>query len=255
MSRRRVRGRWQRPGARPGDVRRTLTLLATALLSGAACAGSGGPESPSAAVEGAAGRRCHYVSDPDDPLSLRDVARTGVRGNISLWGRDMQASDSVEVSVRYGIDGRLDWVRAIRANVAPERARGLAQLLLENVDDRGAEDWGVRILVVGGDVAGVAPSVACEPEQTGGGGVWANAPTTPESARAFHLLRGRQVPVVISLDERGRILDVRLTQGTYNRWVEQFIIDYIRSTSFEPKLHDGVGVPATFRMTIRFPRR
>lgn len=235
---------------------RWAPALALLALPGCGAGGAAGDPAPAwTAVDGLVGRSCRYVSDPDDMPPFGDVVRIGTRGNIALWGRSMGPADTVQLSIRYADDGRLLWVETIGSTMAPDRAAALEQLVFDALDESYREDWGLRVTVAGGDVSEVAPSVICEPEQASGAGVWANIPTNREALRDFYLVRGRRIPVRVTLDERGRLVDARLVQSTYSRWVDQYVIDFVRNLTFEPKLHDGIGVATTFELQLRFPRR
>ena len=223
-----------------------------AVLGFVACAPSGTamPRPQPDEVRGVHGRSCRFVHAPDRPPPLSSIARVGIRGNIALWGLEMTELDTVEVSVRYGEDGRLLWAESIRATVAEDRAAALEELVFGALEETSRPDWGVRILVVGGDIAALAPSVICEPEPRTGGTFRPNI----EAVRHFYLVEGRRYPVEVSLDERGNVVGVRLVRETPSRAVDQYIRDYVRGSSFEPKLHDGIGVPSTLRTYIEFPR-
>ena len=227
-------------------------LTAVLALAGMACASSGTatPRPYPDEVRGILGRDCRLVDARDQTPALESIARPGVRGNVALWGREMAAGDTVELSVRYGEDGRLIWVEAIRATLGEERVAALEELVFGALDETARPDWGVRILVAGGDVAGVVPSVICEPESRSPGAIRPNI----EAVRDFYLVEGRRYPVEIGLDERGNVIGVRLLRETRSRAVDQFVRDYVWNSSFEPKLHDGIGLPSTLRTYIEFPR-
>lgn len=250
MRRRRVQAR----APIPNRGARRLAILALAL---AGCGGRGAqpPVPATSVIEGLRGRECHYTADFDATPSLRQLARPGTGGNISLWGRGLVPSDTVELSVRYAGDGRLQWVRAIRSSVGGERVAALEQLVLEAMNETAHGDWGVRLLVVGGDVVSVAPSVVCEPEREGMIGTLDNIPLSYEVYRDLYQLGGQPIPVRVRLDARGGILGVDLVRQTFSHWVNQFVRDFVRNTRFEPKLHDGIGVATTFEFNLRFPRR
>jgi hypothetical protein len=230
---------------------------AAVALVAAACGGSnsaGAPVPAHAAVEGLTGRRCQYVAHYDSTPSLSSLTRAGTLGNISLWGREQGPADTVEVSIRYGYDGRLDWVEPIRATGEPGRIRELANLILEAVPGSGTPDWGVRVLVVGGAVLRTEPSVVCAARRVGGSSVWAADANVRYALADFFRSHGGRYPVRVALDEQGRVMDVVLVRRTYSRWMDQFIIDYVRSSTFDAKLFDGIGVPATFELQLRLPR-
>ncbi len=228
-----------------------------ALLATASCGGQGPGELDPArsAVPGIGGRHCRYVQDPATTPTLDRITRAGTRGNINLWGRGLTEADTVELSIRYAMDGRMGWVEAIRSTIDPGRTTELETLVLDALDDTGPADWGVRTLVVGGDVVWTEPSVQCPPELVSSPGVWSGSPSTQAALSDFFESRGRRFPVRVALDEQGRVMDVGLLRSTYNRWIDQYLVDYVRNSRFEPKLHDGIGVASTFEFQLRFPRR
>ncbi|MDX1674211.1 MAG: hypothetical protein R3314_05345 [Longimicrobiales bacterium] len=220
-------------------------------LGAAACASAPATPRPHPdEVRGILGRDCRFADPPDRTPPLAAIARPGVRGNVALWGLELAEPDTVELSVRYGEDGRLLWVEPIRATVDEEHVATLGELIFGALEETARADWGVRILVVAGDVAAVAPSVICEPESRSPGAIRPNI----EAVRDFYLVEGRRYPVEIGLDERGNVIGVRLLRETRSRAVDQFIRDYVWNSSFEPKLHDGIGLPSTLRTHVEFPR-
>lgn len=227
------------------------------LLVVAACGGgnsSGAPVPAHAAVDGLAGRRCQYVAHWDSTPSLSSLTRAGTVGNISMWGREQGPADTVELSIRYGYDGRLDWVEAIRATGEPRRVSELTNLVLEALPGFGTPDWGIRVLVVGGEVLRTEPSVICRANQVGGSSLWAADANVRYALAELFRSNGGRFPVRVALDGQGRVLDVMLMRRTYNRWMDRYILDYVRSSTFDPKLFDGIGVPTTFELQLRLPR-
>lgn len=235
-----------------------ILLLLSSVACGARGGGAGGSDVTLARNElpGLIGRRCDYVSDHDQIPPFSRLARIGTRGNIALWGFHVEPSDSVVLSIRYDDDGRLGWVRAIQSSVPAEAVASLERLVLESMHERGPADWGVRLTVVGGAYAALEPSVLCPPQiqRTGGPGAVA-LPTSERGFRALERARGRRFRLLISIDERGRIMDVRLPQRSGEGVVDQFILDWAHATRFHPKLHDGIPLPATFEEIIYIPRR
>jgi TonB family protein len=237
----------------------TLALLLPAALAG--CTSSRGSsqyadlEDPRAALEGLTGRACHYIARPPVPASLDGLTRPGTRGSILLWGSEAQPSDTIDISVRYGREGGLSWVRAIDASSAGSRVSELEQLLLESLQEQGPADWGMRIRLVGGSVERILPSVVCPPEQGAPlGHAMRPVGSTWEMQEALRV-RVRDLEVLVELDGAGRILDVRLTRGTGSRLLDQLALDVARSYRYYPKLHDGMGVPSVIPIRLRTPRR
>lgn len=211
-------------------------------------------EAPRHALEGMVGRRCDYVSGPQVPASLDPVTRPGTRGAILLWARDVTPTDSVELSVRYGDEGRLSWVRVMETSMPADRAVELRRMLEGAMDERGPRDWGFRIQMVGGEVA-ILPSVVCRPEAVAL--VGRAAPpmgTAYEQAEAREALR-RPIEVVVGLDELGRVTDVRIRLSSGSRLLDQYAADLARAYRYEPKLHDGLPIPSRLPLRLRTPRR
>lgn len=235
-------------------------LVLASMVAAAACAGprSGGGDAqaprPNAAIEGLEARRCSYVAPRSELPPFEELARAGTRGNVALWGRDMGPEDTVQLSIRYGEDGRLVWARAITSTLAAERTSALERLVLGALPDTGPYDWGMRVFVVGGDVTRVEPSVICEPER-GALTSLVGLPYTPSGRAAFEQSRGFRFPVQVALDDRGRIMEVRLGRRTGHVEVDQFLVDYAQNSRFEPRLHDGIGIPSQFEFYIAIRRR
>ena len=234
---------WQRP-----------IVALVALITGAACATRGPEETvrpEPGEVPGMLGRSCRLSHPRAATPSLTELTRLGFRGSVALWGREMEPADTVQLSVRYAEDGQLLWVQTMRSTVPPERAAALERLFRESLDTREQADWGVRILVAAGDIAGIEPSVICDAEGQ------SNRVVRPsrEALQYFHLVRGHRFPVRIALDDRGNILDVQLLRRTNIRPIDQYILDYVWNSSFRPKLHDGIGVASTLETTIEFSSR
>lgn len=255
----RFMGRYQ---VRRGWARALLALgtVAIGTLGMAACTsrGQAAPDRPSLGdardeIPGMVGRRCHYTSETAPPFE--QLARVGTRGNIALWGWQLTAGDTVDISIRYGDDGRLVWAEAIRSTVAPDRVAALESLLLRTLEEEGPADWGVRLRVLGGDVVSTRPSVVCPAQPHNTNYTAVPAPATAREYYALNQARGRYFPVIISLDERGRILDVRLPQPSGIDVVDQMLIDWVFATDFIPKLHDGVPVATTLEERLYLPRR
>lgn len=234
-------------------------VLATCL---SACGGKPGPEPVRTEAVGRdattpmSERRCRLASSADELPHFNSLVRIGTRGDVSLWGIDLPATDTVLVSVRYDDDGRLDWVQVIETSLRPERVTSLERLLLASLNERGPSDWGVRLRLVGGDVADLEPSVICQPEARAG----LRRPVVPmvtsgRDVRALERARGIRYPVQIFLDSQGRITGVRLPRPSGHSVVDEFLTDWALSTSFRPKLHDGIPMPAMVEQTLYIPHR
>jgi TonB family protein len=238
-----------------------VLLLATSTMAGCGT-GSGASTRPAhvtsadrRALPGLAGRSCRFASGYDDLPSFRELADPRTRGNLALWGSSMEASDSVTLSVRYDETGRLAWVRAIQASLAPDRVGPLERLLLETLNERGPGDWGIRVRVVGGDIAGIEPSIICPAEPRTG---MYDRNVVPISAlREYQWLprvRGRYYRMRITIDEDGRPIEVRMERSTGERMLDHYLMEWIHQIDFHPKLHDGIRLASTFTRTVYVPR-
>lgn len=237
-----------------------LTLLVAAATWGCGRAASA-PGAPGiglarTAIPGLTGRRCEFVSAHDELPSFAALARPGTRGNIALLGYHAAPTDTVVLSVRYDVEGRLAWVRAIRSSLRPDAVAALEGLLLSALYERGPADWGMRLSVIGGELSAAEPSIRCPVEVDRGGGRMAIAgPVAEREFRAIEQVRGRRVPVQVTVDDQGRIMDVRLARSTGQAAVDQLLIDWVRATRFRPKLHDGIALAGTLEQEIYIPRR
>lgn len=232
-------------------------LLIPAIL--AACASRGGGpyadlEAARLAIDGLTGRACQYIAQPQVPASLDALTRPGTRGSLLFLGREATPSDTVDVSVRYGADGRLQWVRAIRGNASGGGAAELERLLFESMAEEGPAEWGLRVRVVAGRVDAVLPSVVCAPQRGEligqAMGLVGNSWEIQEARR----VRSHDIQVLVALDAAGRIVDARLDRGTGSRLLDQHAVDLARSYRYYPKLHDGMGVPSVLPVRLRTPR-
>lgn len=228
----------------------------------AACAARGeeaaGPDAVLArnAVQGLPGRACHFVSEHDAVPAFSRLARIGARGNIALWGLHLDPSDRLTLSIRYDDEGRLGWVEAIESSVPEARVAALEGLLRTFMNERGPPDWGVRLMVAGGRFAGLEPSVICPAEiRRGAGGPVISLPRTQRGRQELAQARGRRFRVQISIDERGRVVDVRLPGVAGDRAVDQLLLDWAFATRFDPKLHDGLPLPTTVEQSVHIRRR
>lgn len=207
------------------------------------------------ALPGLVGRTCTFASRPDELPPFSDLARLGTRGNLAIWGSSMEPSDSVTFSVRYDEEGRLAWVRAIQSSVERARLDPLERLLLESFNEEGPTDWGVRVRVVGGDIASVEPSVICPAEPR-------NAVRNPHIVPASTLreyqrvsgVRGRYFPLEITINEQGRAVHVRLARSTGAGMLDHYLMQWVQETDFHPKVHDGIRLASTFQKTVYVPR-
>lgn len=212
-------------------------------------------EAASRAIDGVAGRRCEYIADPVVPSTLDPVTRPGTRGAILLWGGDAAPTDSIDLSVRYGDEGRLAWVRAIHSNVAVERRMELERILSGGLSEEGPPDWGLRVRVIGGRVDAVLPSVLCPPERGAVAGRTARPMGTPREVQEAAQTGGRQIEMDVGLDERGRVTGVHLRRSSGSRLMDEQALDVARAFRYQPKLHDGIGIPSVMPLRLRVRRR
>lgn len=242
----------------PGPGRAGALVLVLGL---AACAGRSGGEAanlpielgrPTSADRGLLNQQCGPVEDPEWMPPLEDLARPGTRGNLSLATADFEAVDSVTLSVRYDEQGRLVWVRPIASTVGPERTESIEAVLFDNVLRDGPSHWGFR-LKIGEDRAEVLPSIVCPVRVRQGIRRPVYPPRTVSARTAADRLGGLPVQLEIAIDERGRVVHVRLPQSTGDRGLDQYLIESVMEIDFFPRTHDGVPVPSTIRRSIRIP--
>jgi TonB family protein len=182
------------------------------------------------------------------------MTRPGTRGAILLWAADAASTDTVDVSVRYGVDGQLVWVRAVRSNVPVERRAELERILSGGLAEEGPPDWGFRVRVAGGQVDDVLPSVVCPPERGIPAGRVAAPPATQQDVIESAQARGRQIELQVSLDEQGRVTSIVLRRSSGSRFLDQHAADIARASPYSPKLHDGIGVPSVLPVVLRVRR-
>jgi TonB family protein len=171
-----------------------------------------------------------------------------------LWAGDAPATDTVDVSVRYGAEGELVWVRAVRSNVPVERRVELERILSAGLSEEGPPNWGLRVRVSGGTAPDLLPSIVCPPERgTASGRLVAPVATDREILESVQA-RGRQIELMVALDAQGRVTDVTLVRGSGSRLMDQYAFDLARSSPYSPQLHDGIGVPSTIPIRLRVRR-
>ncbi len=232
-----------------------MVLVLPALAS--ACGGGPRPEQEpvpaSFAVPGVTGRRCDHVGRRGEVPALTDLARAGTAGNIALWARGAADApgDTVLLSLRYADDGRLDWVRVLSSTMAPVQTAELVHLLQESL----VEDWrggsGVQLRLVAGRLDAVLPSVVCDAYPLRRlPGIRLPMLTSREYVEYLEN-RGRRFDVLISLDEQGRVMDVQLPHPTGYHTIDQYLIEFPRDWEYAPRLHDGIPVSSTLRLSVR----
>ena len=207
---------------------------------------------PTSADRGLLNPQCGPVEDSASMPALRDLVRPGTRGNLSLATADLEA-DSLTLSVRYDDQGRLAWVRPVASSVGPERTASIESVLFDNVIRDGPASWGFR-LKVSEDGAEVLPSIVCPARIRQGVRRPVYPPRTVSARTAADRLGGLPVELVIAIDERGRVVHVRLPQSTGDRGLDEYLIESVMEIDFFPRTHDGVPIPTTIRRSIRIPQ-
>jgi TonB family protein len=204
-----------------------------------------------------AGRRCALLTRPGVPTSVDQVTRPGTRFAVTQWADEASPTDSLDLSVRYGSDGRLDWVRAVKGNVSAQRASDLEGIVRAGLADDGPAGWGFRVRVVGRTVA-LLPSVVCPPARRPMGTERRPPPvgTYAEEAEA-RTARYDRIELDVSLNEEGDVLGVRITRSSRSRLMNREAIDRAVWLRYLPALHDGVGIPSVLEVTftVRSVRR
>jgi TonB family protein len=238
-------------------MRSLLVVLVLATVAG--CGPHSDPGAPvptNGAFPGIDGRRCEYLTRPAPPRSLEEITRPGTRGGLLLRAREASPADSVELSVRYSHDGRLDWVRPVRANVDGARLAHIGNLISAAIQDTGPADWGFRLRFVGGTLDAILPAVVCPAQPTGR--LPRVMPPTGTNREMYEVRQARRasstISVLVYLDSTGRVTDVRLPHTTGSRLLDAYALDLARSSTHAPRLHDGMGVASQTTVTFRLPR-
>jgi TonB family protein len=210
-----------------------------------------------AAQDEAAGRRCVNLARPPAPASLDEATRPGTRWAIMTWADRGQPTERVDVSIRYGAQGQLDWVRANGGNIPAVRAAELERILRGGVSDRGPADWGFRVRLAGGEVEGVLPSVVCPPARKPTTGRRPRPTGTDAEMAESRQALNRRIELDVSLNEEGDVVDVRVTRSSGSRLMDREAVDRALWLRYLPMLHDDMGVPSVLPVTftVRLVRR
>lgn len=246
----------EQPRPQPGRRRLALGLAVVTLTLGA-CAGQrsdrwGDLGPADEAVDVGAARRCVY-SDPLDRLPTLDmVLPPGSAASIRLWGYGGDPADTTTVSIRYGPEGTLQWVRVLGDTLDDPRTAELERLVGSAIPMDGKPDWGVRLAFTGdGRGARVLPAVICPAFPVSR----MHTPLPLGSAYELAELRrahGRTAEARVRLDDRGRVVDVEISRSSGSRLLDRYVLLLARNTSFRPHLHDGFPVGGVTTLRPRF---
>lgn len=221
--------------------------LAVLLLTLGACGGQRsdrwGDLGPAAeAVDASPGRRCTYADEIDRLPTLDMVLPAGSAASIRLWGYGGDPADTLTVSIRYGPEGTLQWVRVLGDTLEDARTAELERLVGSAVPMDGKPNWGVRVAFTGdGRGARVLPAVICPAYAV------SRMPTPMPLGSAYEVAelrraRGRTAEARILLDDRGRVMDVEIARSSGSRLLDRYVLALARNTAFRPHLHDGIPV-------------
>jgi TonB family protein len=232
-----------------------IVLVAVLILAGGCSAREGHPyedRTPvSATTDEAAGRRCVLLTSPGIPSSLDAATRPGTRWAVAQWADAAAFADTLDLSIRYGPEGLLDWVRAVRGDGPAPRSLELERILEAGLAEHGTPEWGFRIRLVGGE-ASIRPSVVCPPARRPA--VLGRRPppvgTDVELAEARAAVN-RPIELAVSLNEGGDVVDVRITRSSGSRLMDREAIDRAVWIRYLPRTHDEVGVPSVLQVAFR----
>ena len=246
----------EHPCPEPGR-RRVAFGLAVVTLTLGACAGQradrwGDLGPADQAVDVGADRRCVYSDALDRLPSLDMVLPAGSAASIRLWGYGGDAADTTTLSIRYGPEGTLQWVRVVGDTVEDARTAELERLVGSAIPMDGKPDWGVRLAFTGdGRRARVLPAVICPAYPVSRMRTPLPLGTAYELAE-LRSARGRTAEVRVLLDDRGRVIDVEISRSSGSRLLDRYVLHVARDTSFKPHLHDGFPVGGVTTLRPRF---
>lgn len=194
------------------------------------------------AVDVSPGRRCTYADELDRLPTLDRVLPPGSAASIRLWGHGGERADTLIVSIRYGSEGTLQWVRVLGDTLQDARTAELERLVGSAVPMDGKPDWGVRVAFTGdGRAVRVLPAVVCPAYAVSR----MHTPLPLGSAYEIAELRrarGRTAEARVLLDDRGRVMDVEIARTSGSRLLDRYVLALARNTAFRPHLHDGFPV-------------
>ena len=237
----------ERPRPQPGLRGSLAPALAFLTVTLGAC---GGREAPrwgdlgpaAAAVDAAPGRRCTYADEIDRLPTLDMVLSAGSAASVRLWGYGGDRGDTLTVSIRYGPEGTLQWVRVLGDSAEDAHTAELERLVRTAIPMDGKPDWGVRVAFTGdGRAVRVLPAVICPAYPV------SNMPTPVPLGSAYEVAelrraRGRTAEARILLDDLGRVVDVEIVRTSGSRLLDRYVLAIARATAFRPHLHDGFPV-------------
>lgn len=237
----------EQPRPEPG-LRPPLALgLAVLTLTLGACGGQRsdrwGDLAPAGeAVDASPGRRCTYADEIDRLPTIDMVLPPGSAASIRLWGYGGDRADTLTLSIRYGLEGTLEWVRVLGDTLEDPRTAELERLVGSVVPRDGKPDWGVRLALTGdGRVARVLPAVICPAYAV------SRMPTPFPIGSAYELAelrsaRGRTAEARVLLDDQGRVMDVEIARTSGSQLLDRYVLALAWNTAFRPHLHDGLPV-------------
>lgn len=223
-------------------ARRALVLAVAA----AACASGGVPPGE---VPGIEGRQCRYAATPEEVVEWQ--ARLDAGGSAHPGAA---AGEPAEISVRYGDEGALEWVRPLTASPA---AGELARSLAASVPAEAGPGTGFRFRLRPGASPEALPGVTCPVEHTRARQVLSAALRSVSFSDMQAVAQGKlEFDLEVQVDPTGRPLDTRVRRGRGQApAIERAVGDAAMRERYLPALHDGFPVIGTYTFEVRLETR
>ena len=218
------------------------------LLLLTACATSGTSRVSPTEVPGIQGRDCRYL-----PLRVDDEA--------SGWGAVLgdEVSEPVTLSIRYGPEGELAWVREVGFALTPEGS-ALAARIEAVVEPSSEPDWGYRIRFAPGQPPEPLPGIHCEAALPDGVRFLDPSRLAPLTPSMLPRSEGPfRMSVVVRVGPDGSPRDPRVRVHSEITHFHSPLRESAMSHRYLPALHDGFPVDGTFEFQsevgVRITRR
>lgn len=219
------------------------------LLSSCGAPAAPGRPGPADEVPGTEGRDCEYAALSDSTVQNLAAAAESILPEAD------PPDETLTLSVRYGLDGRMAWVRAVGDGAA---ADDLAGRLEDRLADTRSPGTTARVRFTRDRQTEVLPSVLCAPvmrDDPGRAFVQRGGILHPDAVRDRRTMR---FTVEVDVGADGRARGARLTRSSATAAsLAHDIIQSAMEHEYLPALQDGFPVPGTYVRDVRpaRPRR